>query len=285
MNTIQQSIELLAKPNNRVYGELVRVVQTYTRKDCIELGIEYDPWKHILCDIELIKDGSIMYDVRFTSEVLPYDSTKTYQENVQLQQNTIADGSDTSILRSSATVLLNVPKKSSYAFLQYLDEENGYLALSSGSDTNVLGQANGARLILNVENGSRNLLLENADEFKIMFNNGSYFLLRSDKSVNTVGMQVFIDDVIQLMTKHQSFLKISSDKIEIAAENSSKISIHNSQTDLKADIIEPLCQALIDYGNDINQNFISSGGTGFCIQPQVIQKFQTILQNVSKLLV
>lgn len=282
--SIGKSLQYINQNISAVYSDEVIILQTYTRKDCQDLGISYDPWKHLCCDVQVRKTGLTLYDVKIEPHILPF--AKDASGNILTDKNgdpiidpsiVIVDGSDTTEFRQANpnAIVINTPKISSIAFISYFSDDSAFLVKYTNSDTCIIGQSNGARLVQTIENGSRVLRLENADQFIISFNNGSILNMITDQSTGETSFVLDINNSIKLNTKSNNYISLSDNLLDIGVTDSSKINIQSGDIKLKS-IYEELIQILSKAFTDNNTRFLASGGGYNITDPADIQKLNDI---------
>lgn len=264
---IQKGIQALTKDNEKIYSDLARVVRTYRKVDCESLGINYDPQKHILCDVELVKDeGYILYDVRLTPHILDINDV-------------IADGTRES---AEGNVHIQVPQIGSYVFISYLDSENAFVSMQSNAESITIGTPETGYFNFFTMNNKRIIELVNTQEFNVLFPNGKYFTLTTDLQENTVAMKLLFD-YIEFLTKNAGII-ISENDVDIFVKDG-KINIHNDNYSLAKDILTPIINNFISYINSVNTKFLATGQPNPLIPTSVINSLNEINNKINTFLI
>jgi len=248
------------------YSKLVTIVQTYTRADCKALNIPYDQMRHNLCDVRLVEDGTMVYNVLISPQKIP----ALVNPSVSTDDNIVFDGSDgdSKFLAGlpSNAIIINVPKITSTAYIFWLGKNVAHLSYISNAENNILGNPQSAMLVQQNIDSVRTLSLINTDHFNAQFNNGSNIDFQTDATNNMVAT-MNINDEILLKTTSGSKIHVAKDQFDIVAK---KISIHNDTISL-IDILNRYADLQKEYFQSVQQNWITSGGTGFIISPTASQ--------------
>lgn len=278
MNAITKAItDLIEK--NRVYSDLAIVKTIYTRSECNRLKIKYSPYKHAVCDVQLVKDGSMLTDVKLTPYLIT-DST------------IVADASDEGSIKLSSNVTIDIPAIDSYVFISYLNATTAFVAVQSDADSTILGGSNGAKLSQYVKDDIRILELLNADLVKFMFPENKYFTLTSDTTKNTVTLDMLMS-FIQIMTNDKAIITMGEDSdgiqtINLSVPSGGKISIRNADGISLVTILIDICTALEEYISNVNTAYAASAPIAPPLPPlipvSVTSKLTDIKTRINNLL-
>lgn len=260
MITLKEAIRQLST-NDRIYSELAEVIQTYRVKDQQELGMTYNSKQHTKCDVRLVKDGSIVYDVLLTpAEVTSGD--------------TVFDGSPES---PSGSIQVNVPKVSSKVFITWLDTETAFVSLNTFTESIIVGSSEGAYLDFYTRDESRIIDLVNCDEFTIQFSNGETLSIKVDANTG-LGELISTLNSVNLLTEEGSLI-LDGNIIEIVTKTG-KISVRNDSNSLK-DILSDIVKAIQDYITSVSPG-LSAAGTP--LDPSIASGLTQLQTRISNLM-
>ena len=266
---LESALKMLAKNNVNYYSETATVVRTYRVKDVNARGEAYDPYKHLTCDVRLLRDDITVYGVRLSPAVLAIDSSGNVTD-------VVFDGTAES---KSGTINVDVPLVGSFVFITWLDEENAFVSLSSRTESIIIGSSDGAYIDFYVQDESYVIEFVNTELFKIEFPKGRFFKLMYTESDDFTQLLTLLDK-IQLRVKN-SELVMDGEDIEITVGIDGKISIKNATENLK-DILLGLIDQFISYLN------LVSVGLSVAVPPvnvvPVVNNLNNIKTRVSGLL-
>jgi len=266
------------------YSDIAIVKTIYTRSECDRLKIPYSNYKHVLCDVQLVKDGSMLYDVKI-SPYLVQDST------------IVADASDADSIKTSAVapngILIDVPAVDSYVFISYLNKNTAFIAVQSDADSSILGGTNGARLSQFVKDDKRILQLLSADEVNFKFPDNKYLTLTSDTVNNKVSLDMLFS-FIQIIIKNGGLISMGEDSdgkqlITLSVPTDGRISIKNTDGISLVNILLDIISSLESYISNVNTAYAASAPIAPALPPPLIpisvtNELGTIKKNINKLL-
>lgn len=260
MKNISELIKTLNKDNTKYYSKQAIVTQTYRVKDQQELfaegklPVEYDPFKHIVCDVRLVEDGSMVYDVKLTPKIIT-------------ENETIIDGSPESKLENTRDIpnvtRVDVPLIGSYVYISWLSDEDAYVSFQSHTESIVIGNADGAYIDFYIKDETRIIDLVNCDEFNVQFPRGKYFNIKTDVSSEISELITYLNSILLQTPTTQIDMRDNIDILVSGDQN--KIKIENEQVNLK-DILNDIISELNGYFQNIEPTLVQAGLTSIPTQ-------------------
>lgn len=247
---MKNELKQLAQTDDRTYSERAVVMRTYRTKDQLETfqqgltTVQYDPVKHLTCDVRIVKDGTMVYGVKLTPHILQRDSSGNIIQ-------TIYDGT---VENPTGDVPVNIPLVGSYVFISWLDKHTAFVALQTNTENILVGSTEGAYFDFYNREDIRILELKNADEFNIQLNNGKLFSIKTDNKDFTT-LLILLEKIVMSVEGAQIVLDKeplgSSDIPVIKIEtDGGKISIKNDVEDLRI-ILQDFVDSFISYINAV----------------------------------
>lgn len=257
---MKKELRELAKTDDRTYSDRAVVMRTYRTKDQLEAfqqgltTVQYDPVKHLTCDVRITKDGTMVYGVKLSPHILKRDSSGNIIQ-------TIYDGT---VENPTGDVPVNIPLVGSYVFISWLDKNTAFVALQTNTENILVGSTEGAYFDFYNREDIRILELKNADEFNIVLNNGKSFSIKTDSQDFTT-LLVLLEKIVLSVEGAQIVLDKENDIPVIKIEtDGGKISIKNDKEDLRI-LLQDWVDSFISYINAVYAGLIvadpSLGGT------------------------
>jgi len=257
MNLREQIINL-SKADERYYSNVAIIVQTYTKKEQSELGMTYDINKHLTCDVRLVDDGSIVYNVLLNPVIL----TSTDEIN------------DSTPESNTGNIKLTIPSKGSYVVISWLNRNQAFVALTTQTNSFYIGNSEGAYIDFFVRDKLRTIELVNADEFLVTFKDGKVFDIKTDVNTNLTELFIQLDKIHFKIISGASIL-MQDKQILNSVETGGKIDITNGTLHIK-DILTEIVTNLETYLTTVQ-------GVGTVINPNVFTNLTQVKLDISTL--
>jgi len=261
MEDIRKYLKELTKTDVHLYSDIATVETVYDRETQSELGMTYDKNKHTLCDVRLVKDGSIVFGVKMTPIVLKED-------DVIRDENT--DGN----------VWFPTPSVGSYVFISYLDAENAFLSLLTNTNSFKVGSSEGAYIDFYIKDKIRTIDLKNADEFRVEFKDNKVFSIKNDAVTNLTDLFISLDKIHFSILSGAS-IRMENKEVFVSVEDGGKIDITDGTIHIK-DILVSINDELLNYLNSVNAGLVIAGYPATTI-PNAVVKLNEIKTRINKL--
>lgn len=276
---MKKEFKELVKSTAEYYSDRAVVMKTYRTKDQLEdfnLGltkVQYDPYKHLKCDVRLTKDGTMVYGVDLTPHLLSKDSNGNIQ--------TIYDGT---LENSTGDIPVTVPLVGSYVFINWLSENQARVAQITFTENIVVGSTEGAYFDFYNREDIRILDLKNADEFNIQLNNGKSFSVKTDKQDFTTFL-VLLERIVLSITDAQIVIETIDNVPTIKIEtDKGKISIKNDTENLLNILLDIVTQ-FESYINTVFTGLILADATLSTSLTQILNNLTKLKQSINNLFI